>query len=316
MQGESTTISDQLVLFNQEVFELISETIPKTLWHYTSVSGALGILESGTIWATDYRFLNDSREITHCVELLKSIAENEFPEEGDQRKIAKVLVEHVTAGGVLSQTYLRYMIASFTQAEDQLAQWRGYANDARGISIGFDLSKIRSRMSHSPNLFAKCIYEESDKRTLLSKILAGLVNDFLSSFASINPRWEPDNPGWEQEFSKRISVILSKLNFRLLCVAPLIKNRAFHEEAEWRLVVPLFAGVKNLESVGYRPSETAIVPYLPFPLLPNAQGDCACTRAIVGPGAHVSASDSLNLFLHALGVDAAVSNSKIPYRTR
>jgi hypothetical protein len=39
-----------------------SEQIPEILWHYTSSSGLLGILDKLKIWASDLRFLNDATE--------------------------------------------------------------------------------------------------------------------------------------------------------------------------------------------------------------------------------------------------------------
>lgn len=35
---------------------------PRTLYHYTSDSGLLGIIETKSIWATNVRYLNDSKE--------------------------------------------------------------------------------------------------------------------------------------------------------------------------------------------------------------------------------------------------------------
>ena len=35
---------------------------PATLYHYTDLSGFMGIVRSGQIWATDTRFLNDVTE--------------------------------------------------------------------------------------------------------------------------------------------------------------------------------------------------------------------------------------------------------------
>jgi hypothetical protein len=41
---------------------LTSRRRPKILYHYTSGSGLIGILQSKSIWATSIRFLNDSNE--------------------------------------------------------------------------------------------------------------------------------------------------------------------------------------------------------------------------------------------------------------
>ena len=37
-----------------------------TLYHYTSMSGLAGILESRTVWATEFGALNDTSELTYA----------------------------------------------------------------------------------------------------------------------------------------------------------------------------------------------------------------------------------------------------------
>jgi Resolvase, N terminal domain len=48
------------------VDELLRREIPGKLWHYTSVQGFHGIVSSRQIFATDVRYLNDSKEFTHA----------------------------------------------------------------------------------------------------------------------------------------------------------------------------------------------------------------------------------------------------------
>jgi hypothetical protein len=42
---------------------LYQEPPPIRLYHYTSLKGLLWLLESGHIWASEVRYLNDSAEI-------------------------------------------------------------------------------------------------------------------------------------------------------------------------------------------------------------------------------------------------------------
>lgn len=44
---------------------------PGVLYHYTTVAGFLGILESGSFRATDARFLNDSSELEFGIRYIK-----------------------------------------------------------------------------------------------------------------------------------------------------------------------------------------------------------------------------------------------------
>jgi hypothetical protein len=44
---------------------LISTSFPGPVFHYTDQAGSLGIIQTKAIWATDLRYLNDSREYSH-----------------------------------------------------------------------------------------------------------------------------------------------------------------------------------------------------------------------------------------------------------
>jgi len=41
------------------------------LWHYTTAEGLKGILYDQTLWATDYRYLNDESEITYSKTIIR-----------------------------------------------------------------------------------------------------------------------------------------------------------------------------------------------------------------------------------------------------
>jgi len=52
---------------------LYQEPFPSRLYHYTSLKGLLGILESGCIWASEVRYLNDSAEIAVAFRLMARV---------------------------------------------------------------------------------------------------------------------------------------------------------------------------------------------------------------------------------------------------
>jgi hypothetical protein len=58
----------------------------KKLYHYTNWDGVLGILTTKSLWATHYRFLNDSSEFTlfrdRLISLLKPAVQEECTKQG------------------------------------------------------------------------------------------------------------------------------------------------------------------------------------------------------------------------------------------
>ena len=122
------------------------------LYHYTSLSSLFAILQNETIRLTDYRFLNDTQELSYATHWLKALlqpmAENEF--------VQKLLtaIENIEQGKVerlkgigedlpylqWNMCDLNYYILSLSQNYDDLAMWRMYAKD--GCSIKFNSQKL------------------------------------------------------------------------------------------------------------------------------------------------------------------------------
>lgn len=42
------------------------------IYHYTDLNGLKGIIESGSLWATHFSFLNDSNELIHGMNCLEN----------------------------------------------------------------------------------------------------------------------------------------------------------------------------------------------------------------------------------------------------
>lgn len=122
-------------------------------YHYTSLASLFAILQNETIRLTDYRFLNDTQELSYATHWLKALlqpmAENEF--------VQKLLtaIENIEQGKVerlkgigedlpylqWNMCDLNYYILSLSQNYDDLAMWRMYAKD--GCSIKFNSQKLK-----------------------------------------------------------------------------------------------------------------------------------------------------------------------------
>ena len=128
------------------VKEWLNSPIPEKLWHYTSIHGFCGITSSKKIFATDIRFLNDSSEFIHARSITEQVIddapekdENGWPLQKNLRQIISLIFEQ----GALSPDSLEIYTASFSAAEDQLSQWRGYSRGSSGMSLGLDLRSLR-----------------------------------------------------------------------------------------------------------------------------------------------------------------------------
>lgn len=116
----------------QMLDEAIASQAPETLYHYTSASGALGIIGQGLLWATEASYLNDSSELLYTLDKLKDAWEDEYKKLDELMPVLPGMSE-----AIQNRMYGATFIACLCEKKDLLSQWRGYAFPG-GYAIGFD----------------------------------------------------------------------------------------------------------------------------------------------------------------------------------
>lgn len=123
------------------------------LYHYTSIGSLFSILQNETIRLTDYRFLNDTQELSYALNWLKDYLAPKAEEEFGKKVLTAIdNVEHgkieriksISDGSTYMQRYLcdiHYYILSLSRRYDDLAMWRMYAKD--GCCIKFNSQKLK-----------------------------------------------------------------------------------------------------------------------------------------------------------------------------
>jgi hypothetical protein len=317
--------------------QLLKRPIPRELWHYTTLRGFGGIVGSGRLWATDVRFLNDRTEFVHSREIAAALIA-EMPSREVEETWAKTNAQQVLDGyfetGPLSPSRLELYTVSFTVLEDTLSQWRGYGSD--GVSLCFDLQQIRPP-AEIGNLvsFAPCVYEEQEKRVLVASALQGFVSKALTLYRATGDlgwaaqrlrAWDQLTPheqaeqnsvnAWNEKHLKEElhrQYVLTAAD--LLRVAALCKDRTFHEEQEWRLMLPVHRDRPlQYTTRSYRTRNHEQVPYITTSLFAR-QARLPLTRVIVGPGGDVAARrEAVDVSLRRAHYVVPVESSKVPLR--
>ena len=124
---------------------LADTSLPDLIYHYTSVEGFFGIVQSGQLWLSDYSYLNDTRELSHGADLVAEAATELLANES-WPQAADLLRQWITE---LQSPVHRVCVASFSGSGDSLSQWRAYGH----IAIGFkpmDLSLHAYRATLDP----------------------------------------------------------------------------------------------------------------------------------------------------------------------
>lgn len=130
------------------------------VYHYCSLQGFLGIIQNASLWMSDISKLNDGLEYIYGRNKVKDRIEQEIAADA----------MHAWKNGYevyndLPDSIVTYVLC-FSEKEDCLSQWRGYADDGKGMAIGFH-KKVLEQLSQfmKYNLkYNKVIYDENKDR--------------------------------------------------------------------------------------------------------------------------------------------------------
>lgn len=228
------------------------------LYHYTTLAGFQGIIQSNGFWASDSRFLNDAEEIWHGAELTAKVLSYLTRRTTSPRfseiikRVRSKVMEPLTVGP---------LIACFSTVRDSLEQWRGYGSSG-GICIGvgqaFRSSKgppaarERAPMFYGPSMLPyRVLYRARKKIVLVISVVRRFETEYLKDCAAMPNYWPHDH---DFNYVERIA---SKLQHKLVS----FKNPAFEQESEVRVFIyheqaEQFGGIK------FRPSRLGLIPYI------------------------------------------------------
>lgn len=228
----------------------------KKLYHYTTWGGLQGIIKNQTLWATNYKFLNDYSEIILFKEKLISLVYpyvmdgyknlikdrpdiiQKIKKEGGLQKV----VQHDAKGHVEAQYSAlgdEIYILSFCGQPERisiannglLSQWRGYGTGG-GAALVFDTKKLEEilaievkRFEYSAITIADIIYSDDEKK--LKEELSDDLN-ILSDIAKLF--FNHKNP------SQKILAEAAKGFYSFVKCITRYKHYGFSEENEVRVV--------------------------------------------------------------------------------
>jgi DUF2971 family protein len=288
--------------------------IPKTLCHYTTQTGLLGIIRDRVGWATSICYMNDAREFNYARELLYETFKTYKCDESEQFFEVLRFLRPPASWDV----YPDIFVFALTEHDDRLGLWRAYGGGAAGYSIGFATSELKAEAEKEGFRLVKCVYNKEEQQRLIVDLIEqsrAWVNSLPNGFEIIRD-FQPQHRFWTA--------------FAML--AATIKHPSFEEEAEWRLVSdgmtiprPMINKKDNKVSgyfhqprkIKWRPGASPLTPFVELPLA-NNEGLLPIYRIRVGPSIDpLRTRHAADMLLHTSGQSAAkgVAASTIPFRT-
>ena len=280
--------------------QLFSARPSETLYHYTTLSGLLGIVDGAELRASDIRYMNDSTELRHTLELLNQHVTRRILAGVDNPELLNALLDwlshRIVSGPMLFG-------ASFRSHGNLLSQWRGYSVHGRGVSMGMTPEHILSCADAQSFQVARCIYARSEQEQLINRII-----DAVETLAAAHDFDSGDDEPWLDLFHY--------IEGDLLRIAAVLKHPAFEEEQEWRIVSPVVHSVSD--KVQFREGISMLIPYFTLDLR-DADGRLSLEHVFLGPTSNIDLSmNSLALYLqqHDASPRRGISYCDIPYRRR
>lgn len=281
------------------VSQLYSEEPKRTLYHYTSLTGLMGIVEHRNFWVSDIRYLNDAEELRHLgtwlnVEISRRLEQSNGPQKV-LTQFREWLRDRLNFGPML-------FVGCFTENGNLLSQWRGYCPHGRGVSIGFNPSKILEYARRHSFAIGRCIYDNHTKSNLAIQVVDAVIA-------------ASEQTGESQKYhhSQSYYGIFFDIEPDLLKIAALVKDTCFHEEVEWRVVSQVLSNYV-VPPIKFREGLSMLIPYMEMPLADSGQ-KIEMEHIFVGPTptANLSA-DSLRRYLSREAACSTIGNCQIPYR--
>jgi len=234
------------------------------LYHYTCATGLIGIVQSGKLWATDYRHLNDRKEYQIGAMLLR-----------DELRSSRLSEEQCTAfESLVLHTQRGCFVLSFSERGDQLSQWRAYCPSGNGYALGFGQqnSLFSSAKRHHFNLI-RCEYDHREQQKLSRYLVEAFMEGTVSRKSSL---------GRASTVESRVKTFFDryKWNLALALVMSALKHSGFEEEKEWRLVSQYPEDA--LYGVSFRSGRFGVTPYFELPMA-TGDGPHHIDEIIIGP---------------------------------
>lgn len=278
---------------------LFSEPPRETLYHYTSLSGVLGIIGSQTLWASDIRYMNDSAELRHTADLVANEVSKRISEGHLRPQLLTSFLDwvrnRITNGHILFG-------ASFRSNGNLLSQWRGYSSVGKGASLGFNPNSIVRCAAQQQFKMGRCIYDRAEQQSLIAQVI-----DAVEVLAA----------GLEDNVESDVyHQLFEHLESDLLRLAAILKHPSFEEEQEWRLVSPVISDYRQA-AVNFREGRSMLVPYMSFSLVSEDTDAVDLDHVYLGPTPNISLSmNSMKMCLVKNGIRPVngIEYCQIPYR--
>ena len=110
-------------------------------YHYCSVDTMFSIIQNKKLWLSSAKYMNDKYEVIWIDNIVEEVIKELHQEKPhDNAKLAefKKIYDEIA--------FKEHFLMCFSENGDLLSQWRGYGDDAKGVSLGFNIFNAMSNI--------------------------------------------------------------------------------------------------------------------------------------------------------------------------
>jgi hypothetical protein len=185
------------------------------MYHYCSAQTFLSILQNRTIRFSYVNLLNDAEEASWGYAIFQEAVELLSKREGRFKNAPEMPTEFFEAlhrGWVSSELALANFVACFSNDGDSLSQWRAYADDGGGFSIGFKTKELR----RTPVQILDVLYDREQQLAEMTGVIGATFLEFQDADHEFDGSW------------------LSQRSMEIAASSIAFKNPAWRDEREVR----------------------------------------------------------------------------------
>lgn len=303
---------------------------PRVLYHYCSLSTFKSIMDSHSIWLSDISKSNDSLELQWIMgqcsyyilkawaDYAKAVQEEKGIDTFTEAHFQEFQRLYQLAKDYEADSDTKNWVFCLSEKSDDLGQWRGYADDGKGIAIGFN-STAFSVINTLSQIINSESFDMEFKRVRYSK--KDIEKFFMETagLSKITPEIPPDEA----------LIYIKRCLAYAFVNAPFFKSEKFKDEKEWRIVYSMqleniargqkpglpnaeneFSNFITLEKYGFTQRQDTLVSHLElgFPQIKRA-----IHSITIGPKAKVSPMD-IRMYLMSIGLLDNASDKSIEVR--
>lgn len=271
---EANNLDGGLIELSLDIYMEGSNDTNYEKYHYTSITGLKGILDSNTFWFTHFKYLNDKSEREDIYDLYKKCCES-LKNEGDTcfvkfiDEISNLDFETNSFNFFIDDAEKYYIkkepveifVLSCSENRDSLAMWNYYSKNElnKGYNLGFNpnifpSSINRNRTNYIHMMSGKVEYNDENKEEYLKNNILKVYEIFKRKAATIE---------------QVIDFIKHMVNRKSL----LFKSTHFEHENEYRFILTVSKKILNKENIcenpeikyHFREVNNIFTPYLVVP---------------------------------------------------